>query len=445
MLPLVLGTMMNPLNSTMLITALTTICTHFGRDTGAGALLITPLYIAATIGQPLMGRLADIYNPKAVNRLGFILVFIAGVIGVFAPAFEWLIVSRVILGLGTSAAYPSSMALVTRKYRETGQTVPGEVLGILTVASQVVMILGPVLGGFLTSVMGWYGVFFVNIPWVIVSLYLSKAIPSYPVKKSRKPVSVLNEVDAGGILLFGMFLVSVFITVMKFHWFFLAALIVLLIVFMIYEWKRENPFVDVKFMYFRPRLFEVYLRILFTNYVTYLLLYSMIQWIEVVYEKTPSEAGVLTLPMSVISAVSAMMISKNKNLKKINAAATIFMMITCAGLLVLSGKFPLAVIIGFTVVVGATTGTNMVANQLSLNAEAPSGKTGVSFGLYRTFGYIGAVVSGMQLKTIFSGGITDGSLHSIGLCASVGGVLLVLLYVAKFRGVRAKPDPLKFL
>jgi hypothetical protein len=33
------------------------ICSHFGKDIGTGTLLITPLYIAATIGQPLMGRL----------------------------------------------------------------------------------------------------------------------------------------------------------------------------------------------------------------------------------------------------------------------------------------------------------------------------------------------------------------------------------------------------
>jgi hypothetical protein len=54
MLPLVLGTMLNPLNSTMLATALATLCNSFKITTGQGAVLITSLYITA---QPLPSRL----------------------------------------------------------------------------------------------------------------------------------------------------------------------------------------------------------------------------------------------------------------------------------------------------------------------------------------------------------------------------------------------------
>lgn len=125
MAPLVLGTMMNPLNSTMLATALLTICHSFGQTISAGAILITSLYITSTIAQPLMGRLADIYSPKKINFLAFVLVLIAALVGVFAPAFGWLIVSRVLLGLGTSAAYPSAMALVNKHYAEEERLVPG--------------------------------------------------------------------------------------------------------------------------------------------------------------------------------------------------------------------------------------------------------------------------------------------------------------------------------
>src|ERR1700712_1996476 len=103
MVPLVLGTMMNPLNSTMLATALLTLCNSFKVSVGQGAILITSLYVTAMIAQPLMGRLADIFSAKKINLLGFGLVLIAALIGVFAPSFSWLIVSRIMLGLGTSA------------------------------------------------------------------------------------------------------------------------------------------------------------------------------------------------------------------------------------------------------------------------------------------------------------------------------------------------------
>src|ERR1700761_8840671 len=129
--PLLLGTMMNPLNSTMLATAMLDLCGFYRISSGEGAILITSLYMTSAVAQPLMGRLADMYSAKKINALGFVLVFAAALIGIFAPVFWWLIVSRIILGLGTSAAYPSAMALVNKKYADEGRAVPGSVLGYM--------------------------------------------------------------------------------------------------------------------------------------------------------------------------------------------------------------------------------------------------------------------------------------------------------------------------
>ena len=202
--PLILGTMMNPLNSTMLATALTTICTSFGKDISSGALLITSLYVTCTVGQPLMGRLADIYSPKKINTLGFILVLLSAVIGMIAPDFSWLIVSRIILGLGTSAAYPSAMAIINKKYANEGLAVPGNVMGWIAISGQISMVLGPVLGGVLTQWLGWKGIFFINIPWVLVAVYLSKALPDEAPRQQQR--SLFKELDIPGILLFSAFL-----------------------------------------------------------------------------------------------------------------------------------------------------------------------------------------------------------------------------------------------
>src|ERR1700753_856411 len=122
--PLVLGAMLNPLNSTMLSTALTRLTHSFGRDVAEGALLITPLYITAMIGQPLMGRLADLYSPKRINYLGLALVLAAGIVGIASRSFSWLIVSRILLGLGTSANYPSAIAILRRYYADRGKPMP---------------------------------------------------------------------------------------------------------------------------------------------------------------------------------------------------------------------------------------------------------------------------------------------------------------------------------
>src|ERR1700722_10821908 len=170
--PLVLGAMLNPLNSTMLSTALTKLTHSFGRDVSDGALLITPLYLTAMIGQPLMGRLADLYSPKRINYLGLLLVLVAVLVGVFAPNFGWLIVSRILLGLGTSANYPSAIAILRRYYTERGKLMPWIALG-----GMVSMVLGPMVGGFLTDWWGWRGIFLINVPLVLLVGLLSRALP----------------------------------------------------------------------------------------------------------------------------------------------------------------------------------------------------------------------------------------------------------------------------
>ena len=71
----------------------------------------------------------------------------------------------------------------------------------------------------------------------------------------------------------------------------------------------------------------------------------------------------------------------------------------------------------------------MIANQALLNAEAPLAQKGVSFGLYRTFGYLGAIISSSQLKILFHTGITDQKFHQLGYYALYSCAILILLLI----------------
>lgn len=427
--PLVLGTMMNPLNSTMLATALTTICQSFGRNVSDGALLITPLYLTSTIGQPLMGRLADLYSPKKVNQLGFLLVLLAGITGTVAPTFDWLIVSRVLLGLGTSAAYPSAIALVNRRYAAAGEAVPGGVLGIIAVSGLGSMVLGPALGGLLSETFGWKGIFFINIPWVLVSLWLARALPDTP---PAAPVSIRElpqKLDIVGILLFSGMLLNLLLLLLH-HSFspggtlLLGMLLTLLI---LWERKQDSPFIDVRLFVQQPSLLLVYLSAMATSYVMYLMLFSLPQWMEHVKQISPARTGLLLLPMSLVSAVAGLLISRHNSLLVKNVAGVGCMIAACAALFFVHADIPIYLLTGITLLVGLSTGINPIANQAWLHEEAPAGRTGVSFGLYRTFGYIGAIVSGSQMKTLYQQGVTDNSFHTVVWFTTASCVLMVLL------------------
>jgi MFS family permease len=452
MIPLVLGTMMNPLNSTMLSTALATICHSFGRNISEGPLLITPLYITATIGQPLMGRLADIYSPKKINTLGFILVLIASLVGGLAPSFGWLIASRILLGLGTSAAYPSAIALVQKRYASFGQTVPGNILGIIAVTSQVSMVLGPTLGGYLTEWFGWSGIFFINVPWVLAAMWLSTRFPSFSERAAANGNAATGNlvtaketaagrpgvwsrtwtrVDGLGVFIFSLFLVAFWFVLTQRLTLLTGMPLILILLGLLVFWERRqvDPFLNVRLFLLKPTLSLVYLQTLATNYILYLMLYSLPEWIEGVRHVSPSRTGLLMFPMSFVAAGSAMLISRKENLTFLNICGVISMVVACSALFILEERTPVYILIGVTLLLGLATGVNPIANQASLKIQAPSHQIGISFGLYRTFGYIGAIISGSQLKTVFRHGVSDASFHQIVWFATGSCTILTVLHL----------------
>jgi MFS family permease len=62
--PLALGSTLNPINSTMIATALVPIATSFHASVADAGWLIAGLYLASAIAQPTMGRLADLFGAR---------------------------------------------------------------------------------------------------------------------------------------------------------------------------------------------------------------------------------------------------------------------------------------------------------------------------------------------------------------------------------------------
>ena len=97
--PLISGAVLNPVNSTIIAVALVPIGVAFGEPASATAWLISSLYLATAVGQPVAGRLIDRYGPRRVFLPATALVGLAGVIGTLAPNLAVLVVARVVLGL----------------------------------------------------------------------------------------------------------------------------------------------------------------------------------------------------------------------------------------------------------------------------------------------------------------------------------------------------------
>jgi MFS family permease len=435
MAPLVLGNMLNPLNSTMLATAALTIVAAFHQEQGAAALLIIPLYFTSAIGQPLMGRLCDVFNPAKINVFGFLVILLSGIVGVFAQSFSWLIVSRMLLGLGSSAAYPSSMTLVKQRYTSMGKEVPGVVLSVIAIASQVSLVFGPFLGGVLLESFGWKGIFFINIPLVLIGLSLSlarkKGIRQIKKQQEKTVSQVIRDLDVMGLLVFSSFLFVFLIALLfpSYLYIKIPVAIVLLILLIIVEQRHHKPFIDISILSRNLLLSTTFLRQIGINFIVYLFLYGLPQWMEQSKHISPANVGLIMLPFSLMAMTLSLLIAKIKNYRFLLTAGVLCIVVGTIGIFTLNTASSVYLILMITITMGAAIGILTVSNQATLYTEAPDGEVGVCFGLFRTVGYIGAILAGSALKFQFRTSATDSGLHSLGLLSLFACVLILLFLV----------------
>ena len=149
---MILGAILNPINSSMVAVALVPIGIAFGAPPAETAWLVSGLYLATAIGQPVVGRLVDTYGPRPLFLAGTTLVGLAGVVGALSPQLWVLVLARVLLGFGTCAGNPAAMYLIRSESRRTGLASPAGILTVLSVSTQTISVIGPTLGGLL---IGW--------------------------------------------------------------------------------------------------------------------------------------------------------------------------------------------------------------------------------------------------------------------------------------------------
>src|SRR5580698_1414991 len=212
--PLFIGSALNPVNSSLIATALVPIAAGVHVSIGQTAALVTALYLASAIAQPTAGKVAEVFGPRRVFLAGIFLVLIGGVVGGVAQDLLTLLVSRALIGLGTSCAYPTAMLLIRRRAQRSGMSAPpGGVLGGLQIAGIATASLGLPIGGVLVDALGWRAVFFVNVPVALVALGATlRWIPAdAPPEGSRRAREVASRIDAAGIAGFAVAMATLLI------------------------------------------------------------------------------------------------------------------------------------------------------------------------------------------------------------------------------------------
>ncbi|HVV11955.1 MFS transporter [Amycolatopsis sp.] len=428
MIPLVAGAVLNPINSTLIAVALVPIGHAFGAGAEQTAWLITSLYLATAVGQPVVGLFVDRFGARRVLLAGAVLVMIAGIGGMLSFSLDWLIGVRVLLGFGTCAGFPAAMAVLRKRADAAGQGVPSRVLSVLAMSSQTIMVIGPTLGGALIAIFGWQAIFAVNIPLAGASLLLALLW----VPKDDPATLTKARIDVPGILLFAATLLTVLLFLMApalGDLYLLGVAVVLAVVFTATELRTRKPFIDLKMLGGNRPLLRTYLRQALALLIVYSIMFGYVQWLETARGMSESGAGALLLPMSAVAVLAAAFGGKPSGIRVRLIVNSLALLAGSLLLLVVGNGTWFVALVGVAAVFGVGQGLTSVTNQTALYSQAPADQMGTASGLFRTAQYLGAIGASTLIALCFGNQATSAGLHHLAWALAAVGVLLLAVTV----------------
>nr|WP_116135981.1 MFS transporter [Trinickia diaoshuihuensis] len=444
--PIVLGTLLNALNSSMIALALVSIQQTFVARGAAHERidtmwLVSGLYLATAVGQPTMGRLADHFGAKRIFCIGLAIVLVSSALAPFAPSLGWLIASRIVLGIGTSAAYPAGMAMIRAwsQQHANGRTPTGG-LGAISIAAQVAVAFGPPLGGALVQFAGWRAIFWINVPIVLTALLFAwlwipadaaDAVDGGAARRTSR--DTLKQLDLPGVALFVLTLANLLLFMQSVSrepdWLLLAATLVLAALLIRRERLAATPLIDIRMLAENHPLLGTYLRCIATYAVFYAIFYALPIWLQEARGLSAADAGLVMLPVAGIGTVTTMLATRIAHRRGARPVLVIGSVMLCVGSLVMSlmtSSLPIAAIVMLSIVFGVPNGFNNLGNQATLYQNAPHDRIGTAAGLYRTAQYVGGSLSFALVGLALGHPASDRGLRELAFVLTIVSAALLL-------------------
>ena len=172
LIPLVVSTalFMENVDSTVISTSLPEIAASLQEDVFALKLAMTSYLISLAIFIPVSGWMADRFGAKTIFR-NAIIVYMCGSLGsAFAINLEMLVLTRFLQGVGGAMMVPVGRLFLLRNVPRHEIV---QALAWLTIPALVGPVMGPLIGGFITTHFGWRWIFCLNIPTGCLGIFLT--------------------------------------------------------------------------------------------------------------------------------------------------------------------------------------------------------------------------------------------------------------------------------
>nr|WP_181038843.1 MFS transporter [Arthrobacter sp. Y81] len=320
------------ISSTIVANALPTIMSELKGTQTDFAWVITAALLANAATTPIWGKLADLFDKKVLVQLS-IVIFVAGsVMAGLSETIPLLLTARVIQGVAMGGLTALAQAII-------GSIIPprdrGKYSGYMGGVMAVGTAGGPLLGGFIVdSPLGWRWTFFVCVPLAVIALILLQITLKLPHVKRHAKIDWLGSI----LLTSGVSLLLIWVSFAGnpeyYDWWswqtaaMVGGGVLLLTLLVVVESKVEQPIIPLKIISERTTA----LAILASVAVGVGMFGSSAflgQYFQVARGATPTEAGLLTLPMIagnlIGSVLSGQLISRTGKWKRYLVAGSILL------------------------------------------------------------------------------------------------------------------------
>ena len=195
---------MQNLDSTVIATALPQMARSFNADPLHMNLALTSYLLSLAVFIPASGWMADRYGTRTVFRAAIAIFTVGSVLCGRADSLPFLVASRILQGVGGAMMVPVGRLVLLRSVSKS-QLVAA--MAWLTMPAMVGPVVGPPLGGIITTYASWRWVFDINVPIGILGIVLVTLFIEDVREPPRGPFDLLGLVLTGGCLagvLFGL-------------------------------------------------------------------------------------------------------------------------------------------------------------------------------------------------------------------------------------------------
>ncbi|WP_282947409.1 MFS transporter [Cellulomonas endometrii] len=417
---ILLGMFVSILATSVVSSSLPKIVSDLGGSQSSYTWVVTATLLTTTITTPIWGKLADLVNRKLLIQLALAISVISSAAAGFSQNVEFLIGMRAIQGIGAGGLTALATVLLADILSPRER---GKYMGLMGGIMGIGMVGGPLLGGVITDAISWHWNFFVGLPFAIAAIIVLQRTLHLP-RLPRKVVKI--DYWGAGLISAGIATLLLWVTFAgnSYDWLswqtavMVIGSLVILAVACVVETKVADPIIPMHLFKNRTLVLSVIASVA-VGVAMFGTSVFLSQYMQVARGKTPTQSGLLTIPMIlglfISSTISGRLITKYGRYKgfMVAGAATLTVGLALMGTIRYDTSF---VLVGlFMFVMGAGMGMLMqnlvlaVQNTLDVT-EVGSGTSTVAF--FRSLGgaigvsALGAVL-GSRITTLVTDGLTE--------------------------------------